>query len=93
MGIEPKEAGEFMGKRLLLILFFLVISSQAIANQCNYKTETITENGVVVSTKEIKVCEETNYISGGFWNDLMHSEQGNALFWNTLIAIYSLSGG
>ena len=77
-----------MGKRLLLILLiFLVISSQAIANQCNYKTETITENGVVViSTKEIKVCEETTYISGGFWNDLMHSEQGNELFWNTLIS-------
>jgi len=48
---------------------------------------------VVVSTKEIKVCEETTYISGGFWNDLMHSDQGNELFWNTLIAIYSLTGG
>ena len=57
------------------------------------KTETITENGVVISTKEIKVCEETTYISNGFWNDLINSEQGNELFWNTLIAIYSLTGG
>ena len=82
-----------MGKRLLLILFFLVVTSQAIANQCQYKTETITENGVVISTKEIKLCEETTYISNGFWNDLIHSEQGSEFFWNTLITIYSLTGG
>jgi len=82
-----------MVKRFLTILFFVFVSTQAIANQCHYKTETITENGVVISTKETKVCEETTYISGGFWNDLMHSDQGNELFWNTIIAIYSLTGG
>jgi len=93
VGTKSKTEDRSMGKRLLLILFFLIITSQAIANQCQYKTETITENGVVISTKEIKVCEETTYISNGFWNDLMHSEQGSELFWNTLIAIYSLTGG
>ena len=82
-----------MGKRYFIIIFFLIFSGNALANQCHYKTETITENGIIISTKEIKVCEETTYISGGFWNDLIHSEQGNELFWNTLISIYSLTGG
>jgi|TARA_B110000261_G_scaffold161698_1_gene203653 hypothetical protein len=82
-----------MGKRYFVIIFFLIFSRNALANQCHYKTETITENGIIISTKEIKVCEETTYISGGFWNDLIHSEQGNELFWNTLISIYSLTGG
>ena len=82
-----------MGKQYFVIIFFLIFSRNALANQCHYKTETITENGIIISTKEIKVCEETTYISGGFWNDLIHSEQGNELFWNTLISIYSLTGG
>ena len=82
-----------MGKRYFVIIFFLIFSRNALANQCHYKTETITENGIIISTKEIKVCEETTYISGGFWNDLIYSEQGNELFWNTLISIYSLTGG
>ena len=82
-----------MGKRYFVIIFFLIFSRNALANQCHYKTETITENGIIISTNEIKVCEETTYISGGFWNDLMHSDQGNELFWNTLISIYSLTGG
>ena len=82
-----------MGKRYFVIIFFLIFSRNALANQCHYKTETITENGIIISTKEIKVCEETTYISGGFWNDLVHSEQGNELFWNSLITIYSLTGG
>ena len=82
-----------MGKRLLLILFFLVVTSQAIANQCQYKTETITENGVVISTKEIKVCEETIKISNGFWNDLMYSERGNEIFWDTVILIFTITSG
>ena len=82
-----------MGKRYFVIIFFLIFSGHALANQCHYKTETITENGIIISTKEIKVCEETTYISSGFWNDLIHSEQGNELFLNTLISIYSLTGG
>ena len=82
-----------MGKQYFVIIFFLIFCRNALANQCHYKTETITENGIIISTKEIKVCEETTYISGGFWNDLIHSEQGNELFWNTLISIYSLTGG
>jgi len=82
-----------MGKQYFVIIFFLIFSGHTLANQCHYKTETITENGIIISTKEIKVCEETTYISGGFWNDLVHSEQGNELFWNSLITIYSLTGG
>ena len=82
-----------MVKRFLTILFFMFVSTQAIANQCHYKTETITENGVVISTKQIKVCEETTYISGGSWNDFIFSEQGSDFFWNTIIIIYSLTGG
>ena len=57
------------------------------------ETETITENGVIVSTKEIKVCNETVHMSNGFWYDLMYSEQGNEMFWNAMILIFSLTGG
>ena len=48
---------------------------------------------VIVSTKEIKVCNETVHMSNGFWYDLMYSEQGNEMFWNAMIFIFSMTGG
>ena len=69
-----------MVKRIIIFLFIIIQSVNA--DECSYKTETITENGVIVSTKEIKVCNETVHMSNGFWHDLMYSEQGNEMFWN-----------
>ena len=80
-----------MGKRIIIFLFIFIHSVNA--NECSYKTETITENGVIVSTKEIKVCNETVHMSNGFWHDLMYSEQGNELFWNAVIFVFSITGG
>ena len=77
----------------LIALVLILTQSTSIADQCNYRTQTITENGVIVSTKEIKVCNETVHMSNGFWYDLMYSEQGNEMFWNAMILIFSLTGG
>jgi len=32
-------------------------------------------------------------MSNGFWHDLMYSEQGNELFWNAVIFVFSITGG
>jgi len=80
-----------MVKRIIIFLF--LITHSVIADECSYQTETITENGVIVSTKEIKVCNETVKMSNGFWYDLMYSEQGNELFWNAMIFVFSMTGG
>ena len=80
-----------MVKRIIILLFLTIQSVNA--DECTYKTETISENGVIVSTKQIKVCNETVYMSNGFWQDLMYSEQGNEMFWNALIFIFSMTGG
>ena len=82
-----------MAKRLLLVLVFSLAVTIVSANECTYKTETITENGVVISTKEIKVCNETVPIQGSFWQELMYSKEGNELMWNFLIGTYYLLGG
>ena len=80
-----------MVKRIIILLFLTIQSVNA--DECTYKTETISENGVIVSTIQIKVCNETVYMSNGFWHDLMYSEQGNELFWNAVIFVFSITGG
>ena len=80
-----------MVKRIIIFLFLIIQSVNA--GGCTYKTETISENGVIVSTKQIKECNETVYMSNGFWHDLMYSEQGNELFWNAVIFVFSITGG
>ena len=52
-----------MVKRIIILLFLTIQSVNA--DECTYKTETISENGVIVSTKQIKVCYETVYMSNG----------------------------
>ena len=59
-----------MVKRIIILLFLTIQSVNA--DECKYKTETISENGVIVSTKQIKVCNETVYMSNGFWQILMY---------------------
>jgi hypothetical protein len=76
-----------------ILIIFLFLTTSVLSNECTYKTETITENGNVISTKEIKVCEETIKISNGFWNDLMYSERGNEIFWDTVILIFTITSG
>jgi len=84
-----------MTKQLLLGIMLLInLSLPGLADgECHYKTETVTENGVVKTVKEIKVCSETQKIEMGFWNSLMHTKEGNELFWNVIVAIFTLKGG
>jgi len=83
-----------MGLRILktFIILILLSSSALSENQCYYKTETITENGNVVSVKEIKVCEETVPIGGNsLWQKLAYTTEGQKMFWDTVIFIFTLS--
>ena len=43
----------------LIALVLILTQSTSIADQCNYRTQTITENGVIVQRTEVKTCEET----------------------------------
>ena len=42
----------------LIALVLILTQSTSIADQCNYRTQTITENGVIVQRTEVKTCEE-----------------------------------
>ena len=43
----------------LIIIFFLLTSFSYAEGNCTYNKTTITENGVITSEKEIKICDET----------------------------------
>ena len=43
----------------LIALVLILTQSTSIADQCNYRTQTITENGVIVQRTEVKTCEES----------------------------------
>ena len=43
----------------LIIIFFLLTSLANAEGNCTYNKTTITENGVITSEKEIKICDET----------------------------------
>tara|TARA_A100001035_G_scaffold173375_1_gene137653 strand:- start:354 stop:596 length:243 start_codon:yes stop_codon:yes gene_type:complete len=47
-----------MFKKIIAILLLLTSLSFAEGN-CTYNKTTITENGVITSEKEIKICDET----------------------------------
>ncbi len=47
-----------MFNRIIIILLLLTSLSFAEGN-CTYNKTTITENGVITSEKEIKICDET----------------------------------
>ena len=48
-----------MFKRIITALIIIVCSTNAFAKgECVYKTETVSKNGKVISSKETKVCTE-----------------------------------
>ncbi len=82
----------------IIMVLFLFISMQPVnANECRYETETITENGSIISTKEIKVCKEVIQLGESnedtFWYHLMYKDEGTELFWNFLVGAYYILGG
>jgi len=80
-------------KTIKTLVVLLLLSTSALSeNQCYYKTETISENGHVVSVKEIKICEETVPVGGNsFWQKLAYTTEGQKMFWDTVIFIFTLS--
>jgi len=46
----------------LIIIFFLLTSFANAEGKCHYTSTTTTENGVIISKKEIKVCDETTHL-------------------------------
>ena len=43
-----------------MVLFFFISMQPVNGNECRYETETITENGSIISTKEIKAVSYTH---------------------------------
>ena len=46
----------------VIIIFILLTSFAYAEGQCSYHSTTIVENGITISTKETKVCDETQQI-------------------------------
>jgi len=80
-----------MAKRLLLVLVFSLAVTIVSANECYYKTETISENGVVKSVKEIKICEETTQLNNSFWYNLAYTSEGQKMFWDIVIFAFTMT--
>ena len=52
--------------RIILTLIFILFSSSAFAKgECVYKTETVSQNGKVITSKETKVCTEQRKFNYG----------------------------
>ena len=45
--------------RILVLLLFLSTSVLSNENNCTYETKTISKNGQVVDTHEVRICKET----------------------------------
>ena len=75
-----------------LIAFMFIFSTSVFANECYYKTETMVENGKILSTKETKICEETIPLKKeGFWNSLS-KENKQLLFQAIIVSAYVFGG-
>ena len=85
-----------MKKKFTMMIFFLALAfqNQSFAEgECRYKTETILEDGVIKSVKEIKTCEETQRLKSNFFNLIIRpSREGNDLFWNMIAGYLTLKG-
>ena len=83
--------------KIIMVLFFFISMQSVNANECRYETETITENGSIISTKETKVCKEVTQLGESnedtFWYHLMYKDEGTELFWNFLVGAYYILGG
>ena len=48
---------------VIVIVVSMATSTNVVAEgQCHYTSSTTTENGVIISKKEIKVCDETTHL-------------------------------
>jgi len=74
-----------MGKTIIIIfLLIFSLSVKAEQNTCRYEKTTHTNNGVIVSTTETKVCKETIQLQEKtWWESFIQSPE----YTNTLIIL------
>ena len=67
-----------------LIIFFFLMSSTVFSeeNNCSYETKTISKNGQVVETIEVKTCKETIQLGN---KNIIHSFLTEKKYENSLI--------
>jgi len=76
-------------KYLIIYIFF---TTSLFANECYFKSETISENGIIKFVKEIKICEEVTKIeNNSLWYNLAYTKEGNQIFWDTLVFIFTIT--
>ena len=68
--------------RTIILLLFLTTSVLGEENNCRYETRTISKNGQVIETHEIKTCEETIKLGN---KNIIHSFLTEQKYENTLI--------
>jgi len=73
-----------MGKTIIIFLLIFSLSVKAEENTCRYEKTTHTNNGVIVSTTETKVCKETIQLQEKtWWESFIQSPE----YTNTLIIL------
>ena len=73
----------------LIALVIILTQSTSIADQCNYKTQTVTENWVIVHRTEVKTCEETKQIGKkSFLIEFMNDERFEDIMLLSMIFIF-----
>lgn len=82
---EIREMMKFNLVAVIIIVVSMVSSTNVVAEgQCHYTSSTTTENGVITSKKETKVCNEVEQIGG---NDYLTDEQFETLMIMSFIFI------
>ncbi len=73
-----------MGKTIIIFLLIFSLSVKAEENTCRYEKTTHTNNGVIISTTETKVCKETIQLQEKtWWESFVQSPE----YTNTLIIL------
>lgn len=73
----------------LIALVIILTQSTSIADQCNYKTQTVTENGIIVLRTEIETCEETKEIGkNGLLADFINNEKFEDILILSMVLIF-----
>lgn len=73
-----------MGKTIIIFLLIFSLSVKAEENTCRYEKTTHTNNGVIVSTTETKICKETIQLQEKtWWESFVQSPE----YTNTLIIL------
>jgi len=83
MGVNTRKK-KVMGKTIIIFLLIFSLSVMAEENTCRYEKITHTTNGVITSTTETKICNETIHLQEKtWWESFIQSPE----YTNTLIIL------